>query len=89
MLIGQALLEHNAKVYLCARNEQKTFPAIEKLKQVTGKDNVHFIKLDLGDLPSCAAAAKEFIAKEPKLDILFLNAYVTVDTLKSDHSVES
>jgi len=48
------------------------------LKQITGKDNVHFLKLDLGDLPSCAAAAKEFTANEPKLDILFLNAYVTL-----------
>jgi NAD(P)-dependent dehydrogenase (short-subunit alcohol dehydrogenase family) len=71
----KALLEHNAKVYLAARNENKTLPAIEKLKQVTGKDNIHFIKLDLGDLPSCAAAAKELSSKEPKLDILFLNAY--------------
>jgi len=46
-------------------------PAIEKLKQVTGKDNVNFIKLDLGD-PSCATAAKEVVRKDPKLDILFL-----------------
>ena len=49
-------------------------PALEKLKNVTGKDNIH-IKLDLGDLPSCAQAAKELRAKEPKIDILFLNAY--------------
>ena len=51
-------------------------PAIEKLKQETGKDNIYFLKLDLGDLTSCAAAAREFQSKEPKLDILFLNAYV-------------
>jgi len=50
-------------------------PALEKLKNVTGKDNIHYIKLDLGDLPSCAQAAKELRAKEPKIDILFLNAY--------------
>jgi retinol dehydrogenase 12 len=62
-------------VYLAARNEAKTLPAIEKLKQDTGKDNIHYLKLDLGDLPSCAAAAKELASKEPKLDILFLNAY--------------
>jgi retinol dehydrogenase 12 len=62
-------------VYLAARNEAKTLPAIEKLKQETGKDNIHYLKLDLGDLPSCAAAARELASKEPKLDILFLNAY--------------
>jgi retinol dehydrogenase 12 len=59
---------------LCARNEKKAFAAINKLKEVTGKDNVHFLKLDLADIPSCAAAAQELLAKEPKIDILFLNA---------------
>jgi len=59
---------------LCARNEKKAFAAMDKLKGVTGKTNVHFIKLDLGDLPSCAAAAKELLVKEPTIDILFLNA---------------
>jgi retinol dehydrogenase 12 len=73
-LTSQALSEHNAKVYMAARSEEKANAAIEKLKQVTGKDNVHFLKLDLGNLPSCAAAARELAAKEPKLDILFLNA---------------
>lgn len=72
----QALLEHNAKVYLCARNEGKASAAIDKLKQVTGKADVHFLKLDLADLPSCAAAANELTAKEPRIDILFLNAYL-------------
>ena len=70
-------MQHNAKVYLCARNKGKAQDAIDKLKQVTGKDDIHFIKLDLGDLPSCAAAAKELAAKEPRLDILFCNAYAT------------
>lgn len=74
----KALLEHNAKVYLAARNVTKTEPAIEKLKQVTGKDDVHYLKLDLGDLPSCAAAVKELASKEKKVDLLFLNAGVMV-----------
>ena len=68
-------MEHNAKVYLCARNEQKAAAAIDKLKQVTGKDNVQFLKLDLADIPSAAAAAQELLSKEQKIDILFLNAY--------------
>src|SRR5579859_763445 len=71
----QGLLEHNAKVYCCSRNAEKTMPALDRLKSVTGKDNIHFIRLDLADLPSCAQAAKELRAKEPKIDLLFLNAY--------------
>ena len=59
---------------MAARSEEKGKVAIEKLREATGKDNVHFLKLDLGNLPSCAAAARELADKEPKLDILFLNA---------------
>jgi NAD(P)-dependent dehydrogenase (short-subunit alcohol dehydrogenase family) len=61
---------------LAARSEEKAKTAIDELRKETGKDNVHFLKLDLGNLHSCAAAARELYAKEPKLDILFLNAYI-------------
>jgi len=71
----KALLEHNAKVYLAARSEQKANAAIERLKQETGKNDVYWLKLDLADIPSCAAAAKELASKEKKLDILYNNAY--------------
>jgi NADP-dependent 3-hydroxy acid dehydrogenase YdfG len=54
------------------------------LKKVTGKDNVHYLKLDLGDLSSCADAAKELASKERKLDILFLNAYFTLVNITDD-----
>jgi NAD(P)-dependent dehydrogenase (short-subunit alcohol dehydrogenase family) len=74
----QGLLEHNAKVYCCSRNAEKTMAALDRLKSVTGKDTIYFIKLDLGDLPSCAQAAKELKAKEPKIDLLFLNAYTSL-----------
>lgn len=69
-------------MYLAARNVTKTEPAIEKLKQVTGKDDVHYLKLDLGDLPSCAAAVKELASKEKKVDLLFLNAYIPLIILR-------
>jgi retinol dehydrogenase 12 len=60
---------------MCGRNESKATAAIEMLKQVTGKDNICFLKLDLVDLHSCAAAANDLLSKEAKLDILILNAY--------------
>ncbi|KAG6868970.1 hypothetical protein C0993_006492 [Termitomyces sp. T159_Od127] len=57
----KALLAHNAKVYLAARNPDKARAAIEDLRAHTGKDAV-FLKLDLADLASVKAAAEEFIA---------------------------
>lgn len=58
-LYTQALLEHNAKVYVAARNPEKAEKAIEDLKKATGKQAT-FLKLDLADLKSVKAAAEEF-----------------------------
>lgn len=57
----KALLNKNAKVYLMARSESKALPATEDIKQETRKSDVHFIRLDLGDLPSVKQAAAEFL----------------------------
>jgi retinol dehydrogenase-12 len=67
------LLLKNAKVYIAGRSEPKGLEAIEKLKQETGKE-VFFLQLDLGDLQSVQSAAKEFLSKEERLDVLFANA---------------
>lgn len=56
----QALLLHNAKVYLAARDPQKAADAIEELKQVTGKEAL-FLELDLADLRSVRKAAEEIL----------------------------
>lgn len=58
---ARVLLEHGAKVYLACRNQEKGRLAIEDLKQITGKDDVHFLKLDLGDIKASKAAAEELI----------------------------
>lgn len=58
-LYTQALLEHNAKVYVAARNPEKAQKAIEDLKTATGKQAL-FLKLDLADLKSVKAAGEEF-----------------------------
>jgi len=70
----KALLENNAKVYLAARSAEKARMAIEKLKQETGRSDIHFLELDLCDNVSVRRAAEELKSKEPKLDILFHNA---------------
>ncbi|KAH9480641.1 Short-chain dehydrogenase [Psilocybe cubensis] len=71
----KALLHHNAKVYIAARNEEASRKTIEELKNETDKEAV-FLKLDLGDFQSIKAAVTEFQSKESKLDVLFNNAGV-------------
>lgn len=56
----QALLEHNAKVYLAARSKDKAEAAIRDLQQSTGKEAI-FLHLDLGNLASVRASAAEFL----------------------------
>ncbi|KAF5343488.1 hypothetical protein D9758_015647 [Tetrapyrgos nigripes] len=71
----EALLEHNAKVYMASRNTEKAMAAIEDLKTKTGKEAL-FLKLDLADLKSVKAAAEEFMSKEKELHVLFNNGGV-------------
>ncbi|TEB20909.1 NAD(P)-binding protein [Coprinellus micaceus] len=72
---ARALLVHNAKVYVAARNQSKAQEAIEELRKETGKEAI-FLKLDLGDLNSIKASAEEFMSKGENLNILFNNAGV-------------
>lgn len=69
----QALLEHNAKVYLAARSSDKGHEAIYRLKAETGKEAI-FHQLDLSDLRDIKRSTADFLAKEPKLHILINNA---------------
>ena len=55
----QALLNHNAKVYIAARNPGKANEAIKDLKEKTGKEAL-FLQLDLADLKSVKMAAENF-----------------------------
>ncbi len=69
----QALLAHNAKVYIATYNADKAAKVIHELKEETGNEAI-FIKLDLADLKSIKATAEEFNAKEKELHVLFNNA---------------
>ncbi|KAI4526022.1 NAD(P)-binding protein [Schizophyllum commune Loenen D] len=71
----RALLEHNATVYLAARNADKANAAIAEVKEATGKE-ARFLKLDLSDLHAIKAAAEEILSEERHLDILFNSAGV-------------
>ncbi|KAF4578535.1 hypothetical protein EYR36_000342 [Pleurotus pulmonarius] len=71
----KALLAHNAKVYIAARNEEKTRAAIQDLKAATGKE-AYYLHLDLADLKAIKQAAAEFLSKEKQLHVLFNNGGV-------------
>ena len=69
----QALLQHNAKVYLAARSKEKADKAIASLKEETGKEAI-FHELDLTDLATVKKSAETFLSKENELHVLFNNA---------------
>ncbi|KIY46676.1 NAD(P)-binding protein [Fistulina hepatica ATCC 64428] len=71
----KALLEHNAKVYLAARSEDKAREAVRELYDATGKEAI-FLQLDLSDLKSVKAAVTAFCSQEKELHVLFNNAGV-------------
>lgn len=55
----QALLQHNAKVYMASRDSSRAESAIQELKSDTGKSAI-FLKIDLADLASIKSAANQF-----------------------------
>lgn len=71
----QALLQHNATVYMASRSKDKAEKAIASLKEATGKEAL-FHELDLSSLASVKKSAEEFLTKEHELHILYNNACV-------------
>jgi len=66
---------HGAKVYLATRSESKTSTMISDLERAHPEIKGRFLwlKTDLASVKSCQAAAKEYMAKEERLDILICN----------------
>ena len=54
------MMRKDAKVYMGARDSEKSRNAIKKLKEETGKD-ITFIPLDLSDLHHVRRAAEAFL----------------------------
>lgn len=70
------LAQHSpAHIYLSARTESKALSAIKDIQTaVPNSPPISFIQCDLTSLPSVQKAAREFVSKEKKLDVLILNA---------------
>ncbi|TDL15958.1 short chain dehydrogenase [Rickenella mellea] len=76
-LVKQLAL-HNAKVYMASRTESRALAAIDDLNKenpdLSKKAGVFFLQLDLSNITSCQTAARNFLEKESRLDILINNA---------------
>ncbi|KAJ7755211.1 NAD-P-binding protein [Mycena metata] len=72
----KALLAHGAKVYIAGRSPTKADNAISKLREATGKTDVHFVELDLADLKSVKKAVETYLSLETQLHVLFNNGGV-------------
>jgi retinol dehydrogenase 12 len=57
---ARVLLSKGAHVYLACRDEERGKMALEELKEVTGKESIDLLKLDLRNVNSAIAAAEDF-----------------------------
>lgn len=70
------MADRGAKVILACRDRNRAEKTREEIIRKTGNSNVHVMLIDLASFRSIRAFAKEFLEKEPKLDILINNAGV-------------
>ncbi len=74
---SRLLLSKGATVVMLNRNAEKSAAAIAVLKEEFGDEaNVHFMQMDLSDLASVRAAAKEVLKTAPRIDALICNAAI-------------
>lgn len=93
------LVQHGARVYVLSRSLDKTRAALDKLRTeleaagpspgVDALGETRIVKCDLASLASVREAAKEVLALEPKLDLLFANAGVSGATTPSAEGHEA
>lgn len=78
MEVARLLYSKNAKVYVACRNEVKAKEAMDTIKGQAkdSRGSLEFLELHLDDLTQVSKAAKAFLSKESRLDVLFNNAGV-------------
>lgn len=68
-----ALGRRGARLYLAGRTRQKMQPVLDELR-AAGREDAHYLALDLEDLASVRACANEFLATGHPLHVLVNNA---------------
>ncbi|KAH7014421.1 short-chain dehydrogenase [Microdochium trichocladiopsis] len=80
--VGKALCgilySHNAKIYIATRSRQRAEEAIAEIRAAypSSRGQLIFLSLQLDDLTTIAATAREFLSLESRLDVLWANAGV-------------
>ncbi len=76
--IGRATAEglalRGGHVVFAGRSAERTEPVVEALKERDPEVSATFLKLDLASLARVAESAAELLEREPRLDVLVLNA---------------
>lgn len=82
--LARVLYSKNARVYVACRSPEKGAEAISDIEKATpaSRGKLVLLTLDLADLTSVQAAAKEFLSMESKLHVLFNNAGVMVGPME-------
>jgi retinol dehydrogenase 12 len=71
---AQDLARRGGRLYVACRSREKGEAAISAIKASAGNDEVFFLHLDLADLDSVRACAREFLALDEPLHVLLNNA---------------
>ena len=71
---ARALASRGARVHIACRSEEKGRKAMQEIAAQTGSSDVSLLSVDLGDLGSVRAAAREFLARDEPLHVLINNA---------------
>eukprot|EP00486_Rosalina_sp_Unknown_P000871 CAMPEP_0201565618 /NCGR_PEP_ID=MMETSP0190_2-20130828/4869_1 /ASSEMBLY_ACC=CAM_ASM_000263 /TAXON_ID=37353 /ORGANISM="Rosalina sp." /LENGTH=277 /DNA_ID=CAMNT_0047983331 /DNA_START=138 /DNA_END=968 /DNA_ORIENTATION=+ len=72
----RVMAKTNATIIMACRNLQKSSPIQNSVIKESGNQNIHLMKLDLGNLSQINEFVEEFKAKYNKLDLLFANAAI-------------
>ncbi|HTY47392.1 MAG TPA: SDR family oxidoreductase [Methanomassiliicoccales archaeon] len=73
---ANALAAKGASLVILARNEEKAKAATAEIASRTGNKSLEIIRCDLSSLDNVRSAAKEFLSKHERLDVLIANAGV-------------
>ena len=88
--ISQLARHQPAKIFMCARSEEKATAAIKDIQsQLKDKVDIEFLPCDLASLKSVQKAAEIVNSKSSRLDILMLNAGImAVPATKTEDGFE-
>jgi NAD(P)-dependent dehydrogenase (short-subunit alcohol dehydrogenase family) len=89
--LTKILFNAGVKVYIAGHLKDAVKKAIEEIKaaSTTTSDELKFLFLDLGDLPTIKPAVDYFIAYEKRLDVLWNNAGVRLVKGKTKQGFEA